>query len=320
MTTEVISGTVFDDSNSNGVQDAGEPGLAGETVFLDLDGSGVLQTSDPHAMTDANGYYQVAVPSPGTYTVRQVLLGGVLLSAPASGSYPVTVTGGVNVIGQDFADVPTSIAVPLTLPPSSAFEKQGNANADYVEAIYRAILSRDADAGGLAYWTGQLNSGKVSRLHLVQAIRQSLEHFTQEVTDFYMTILGRASDAPGLQGWVQALENGVPEEQVASDFLDSPEYLSKGDKYFVDQMYQSILGRPFDAAGEANWLNALGDDPSGNATQTPTMTHEQVITSFLDSQESLTRLVEGYYQVYLQRMGPGGFKWLRGALQKGGSS
>ena len=143
-----------------------------------------------------------------------------------------------------------------------------------------------------------LNSGSLSRFQVVQHIWISPEHFTQEVTDFYFTFLGRGPDAGGLQAWVQALENGLTEEQVAFDFLDSPEYLSKGDKNFVDQMYLSVLGRPFDAAGEANWLNLLGDDPTGKPTHPPTLTHEQVIADFLHSPESLTRLVEGYYQVF----------------------
>ena len=126
VTAEGISGTVFDDYNTNGVQDPGEPGLAGQTVFLDLNGSGVLQAGDPTAITDANGNFQLGVPGPGTYTLRQVLLGGVLLSEPAGGSYQVTVTSGANVTGQNFADVPTSIAVPLTLPPSTPFPSQGS--------------------------------------------------------------------------------------------------------------------------------------------------------------------------------------------------
>jgi hypothetical protein len=96
--------------------------------------------------------------------------------------------------------------------------------------------------------------------------------------------------------------NGLTEQQVTIDFLDSPEYLSKGDKYFVDQMYVSLLGRQFDPAGEASWLNALGDDASGNPTHTPSLTHLQVITDFLYSPESLNRLVQGYYQVFLQRL------------------
>jgi hypothetical protein len=320
VTTEVLTGTVFIDSNTNGVQDTDEPGLAGQTVFLDLDGSGVLQASDPTALTDSSGYFQLGVPSPGLYTIRLVLLGGVLLSTPTSGSYPVTVSSGVNLSGQNFAEVPTSIAVPLTLPPSTAFPQQGNANADYVEALYRAILNRDADAGGLASWTSQLNSGTLSRLQVVQGIRQSAEHFSQEVTDFYFTFLGRAPDDPGLQSWVQNLQNGLTEEKMAFYFLDSPEYLSKGDKHFVDQMYESVLGRTFDASGEANWLNALGDDASGSATHTPSVTHEAVITGFVNSPESLTRVTEGFYQVYLQRLAdPGGLSNWVAALQQGGS-
>jgi Domain of unknown function (DUF4214) len=161
-----------------------------------------------------------------------------------------------------------------------------------VEALYRAILDRNADAGGLASWTSQLNSGAMTRLQVVKGIRNSVEHFTQEVTDFYMTLLGRAPDSAGLQSWVQNLQNGMREEQIAFAFLDSPEYLSQGDKHFVDAMYTSLLGRSFDSAGEASWLNQLSAG---------TLTHPQVVTDFLYSTESLSRLTEGYYEVYLQR-------------------
>jgi hypothetical protein len=313
----VISGTVFHDFNTNGVQDSGDPGLAGQTLYIDLDNSGIFKAGDPTALTDANGNYQFTGPNVGTYTVRQLLLGGVLLSAPASGSYQVTLSG-ASVTGENFADVLTSIAVPLTLPPSTAFPAQGNANADFVEAVYRAVLDRSADAGGLANWTNLLNSGAMSRVQVVQGIRNSPEHFTQEVTDFYQTLLGRAPDAAGLQNWVQQLESGMREEQMAFYFLDSPEYLSQGDKHFIDAMYLSLLGRTFDAAGEASWLNALGDDASGNPSHAASLTHEQVITDFLYSQESLTRLTEGYYEVFLQRQAdPGGLSSWVGHLQQG---
>jgi uncharacterized repeat protein (TIGR01451 family) len=314
----VISGTVFHDYDANGVQEPGEPGLAGQTVFLDLDNSGVLQPADPTVLTDANGNYQLPVPSAGTFTVRQLLLGGVLLSAPANDSYQVTLTSGASVTGQNFADVLTSIAVPLTLPPSIPFPAQGNANADYVEAVYRAVLDRNADPGGLANWTTQLNSGALSRLQVVQGIRNSIEHFTQEVSDFYLTLLNRTADPGGLQNWVRQLQAGMREEQIAFYFLDSPEYLSQGDKHFVDAMYQSLLGRSFDAAGEGGWLSQLGDDATGSPTHPAALTHEQVITAFLFSTESETRLTEGYYEVFLQRPADsaGLAGWL-GHLQQG---
>jgi len=44
----IIHGTVYDDTNCNGVQDPGEPGIVGVTVTLDG------TTTD---ITDANGYY-----------------------------------------------------------------------------------------------------------------------------------------------------------------------------------------------------------------------------------------------------------------------
>jgi uncharacterized repeat protein (TIGR03803 family) len=323
-----IRGTVFQDINGNGVQDAAsngvqlapEPPLAGQTVFLDLAGSGVLKPGDPTALTDATGRLAFTIQAAGTFTLQPVLLGGVLLGMPASGSAVVAVTGGGAITGPNFAEVPTSITVPLTLPMTTPFPRHGYAPADYVEALYRAILHRDADPGGLASWTSQFDSGALTRLQVVQRIRQSQEHVTQEVTDFYFTLLGRAPDAPGLQSWVQNLENGMTEEQVAFRFLDSPEYLDQGDKYFVDHMYLSLLGRSFDAPGEANWLAALGDDAAGNPVQPATLTHEQVISQFMRSPESLTRLVEGYYQVFLKRLAdPQGLSdWLT-ALEQGDS-
>jgi hypothetical protein len=85
----------------------------------------------------------------------------------------------------------------------------------------------------------------------------------------------------------------VREEQIAANFLNSPEYLNNGDKFFVDSMYESLLGRKFDPNGEQFWLAQLGGNPA--------VAHAQVVSDFLFSQESLERLVRGYYAIYLQR-------------------
>jgi hypothetical protein len=139
---------------------------------------------------------------------RAIITLVVLLSAPVSGSYQVTITGGATISGQNFGDVLTSISVPLTLPPSTPFPAKRNANADYVEALYRSILDRNADAGGLTGWTNALNTGGLSRSQVVQGFRNS-EHFTQEVTGFYLTLVGRAPDPSGLQNWVQKLSGSA---------------------------------------------------------------------------------------------------------------
>jgi hypothetical protein len=58
--TGVIGNFVWNDKNKNGVQDCGEPGIAGVTVKL---------SNGLSAITDADGHYQFAGLCAGTYTV-----------------------------------------------------------------------------------------------------------------------------------------------------------------------------------------------------------------------------------------------------------
>ena len=298
-----VSGIVFRDFNINGHQDPGEPGLPGLTVFLDLNNSGVFVAGDPTATTDANGFYLFSFSGlqPGAYNVHEVLSGGALLSTPAGGSYTVMAGSTPSFPNLNFGDVGTSVTVPLTLPPTTPFPSQGNANGDYVQGIYRALLNRNADPGGLAFWTGILNGGSLTRLEVVVGIRNSQEHYTQEVDAFYHTLLNRSADPQGETFWVGQLQGGIREEQVTASFLNSPEFLDKGDKFFVDSMYNFILGRGADPVGEAFWLSQLGDDAAGNPVKPPSLTHAQVIADFIYSTESFERLVQGSYAVLLQR-------------------
>ena len=50
-----ISGVKFRDDNSNGVQDAGEPGLPGFTLYIDRNNNGVLDTGEPSTVSAADG-------------------------------------------------------------------------------------------------------------------------------------------------------------------------------------------------------------------------------------------------------------------------
>jgi hypothetical protein len=81
-----LTGTVFQDTNGNGQRDAGEPSLAGWTVFLD---SNQLFTPEQSTVTDSNGAYQFASQGPGTYTVRVQLPPGW----QASTDNPMTIHG-----------------------------------------------------------------------------------------------------------------------------------------------------------------------------------------------------------------------------------
>ncbi|MBP7627364.1 MAG: carboxypeptidase regulatory-like domain-containing protein, partial [Zoogloea sp.] len=76
-----IGDKVWLDSNANGVQDAGEAGIAGVTVKLLDSAGGVLSTST----TDASGNYLFSNLTPGDYAVQVVLPTGYFASSKDQG-------------------------------------------------------------------------------------------------------------------------------------------------------------------------------------------------------------------------------------------
>ena len=67
-----VTGIVFDDTNGNGVQDAGEPGLQGLTVFIDTNQSCAIGLAEPSARTGPDGRYTIDGLAPGEYEVDLV--------------------------------------------------------------------------------------------------------------------------------------------------------------------------------------------------------------------------------------------------------
>jgi hypothetical protein len=67
-----IRGRKFQDQNQNGVQEIGELGLAGWTMFLDANNNGLLDAGEVSTTTDANGDYAFTQLTPGSYTLAEV--------------------------------------------------------------------------------------------------------------------------------------------------------------------------------------------------------------------------------------------------------
>jgi hypothetical protein len=106
---------------------------------------------------------------------------------------------------------------------SEFYQHAGGTDAGWVNAMYQAVLGRAADAGGLAYWTGQLAQG-ASRAAVAQGFAGSTEREAQLINDDYFTDLGRAADPAGQAYWVNGFENGLRNEDIIAGFLASEEY------------------------------------------------------------------------------------------------
>ena len=77
-----IHGTKWNDLNGNGVWDAGEPALAGWTIYLDTNHNGQLDAGEPSTVTDAQGNYAFTNLIPGQYTVAEVVQPGWRATSP----------------------------------------------------------------------------------------------------------------------------------------------------------------------------------------------------------------------------------------------
>jgi hypothetical protein len=164
----------------------------------------------------------------------------------------------------------------------------------FVGALYRAVLGREADGAEKAIWVGLLQAGG-TRQQVAEGLWDSPEHRGLQVDRFYATYLHRAADPSGRTFWVSALLDGVSEEQVAAAFLTSAEYQHAHPDLndYLSGLYADALGRAPDADGLASWQAAAQGG----------LGRERLADSFLQSREEQQQLLNQYYADYLDRPG-----------------
>jgi hypothetical protein len=249
--------------------------------------------TDPAAMLPAGATLSNGV---GSFSVILHTIGSQTITA-SDGS----LTGSASTLGAS--------ALVFLSPPPPPPAPTGDANALFVAGLYRDILGRQPDLAGSNNYLNQLQQG-VARAAVAQALLQSAEHLSAEVTSYYQTFLNRAPDSAGLAHWVGALQTGATQQQLGLSFVSSAEFINQHVSHtqYVTALYIEILGRSPDA-GSAGWVGALDNG---------TLSESQVAAIFINSGEALRDVVDAYYMAYLVRaadsQGEGG--WVK-ALQSG---
>jgi hypothetical protein len=227
----------------------------------------------------------------------------VIVSGSGIGLTLLASTSGLtSVSSAKFNRVQLSNILPVVVAPS-IYGPGPNASAQdaFIKGVYRTLLGRDADAPGLAYWTGKLNGG-TARSTLIDAFWNSPENRGREVDTYYQVYLGRSADQGGHDYWVSRLQGGADETAIVLSFLLSAEELSAPNNVFVQRLYQGALGRSA-SDGEVNyWVGQL----------TQGATRQQVANSFVFSTEAAGVAVDSFYQAYLERYSdaPGRAYWV----------
>lgn len=161
-TKGTIGDFVWLDLDGDGVQDSGEPGLAGVTVFIDANNNGTLDDGELFDVTDQFGAYKIFGLDAGTYNV-------VCLTSTVPANH--------------LATVPTSLSVTLT------------AGQQYTTADFGFLPPADGSIGDYL-WIDADNDGVQDDGELPLAgIKVTLE---QNVNGTWVTLGTATTDASGL--------------------------------------------------------------------------------------------------------------------------
>ena len=144
---------------------------------------------------------------------------------------------------------------------------------EYISVLYHHALGRPPEPNDLASWLAEAEKG-ATRAGVLLAIGTSLEALEKLVTQgqvprsedrllanaLYKAALGRPADPEGLAGVIQQLRSGATLEDLADNFVRSPEFQrlhgdsERVDIKYISALYRLGLGREPDLAGLAHWL------------------------------------------------------------------
>ena len=218
---------------------------------------------------------------------------------PLPGLAGKVITGGIvdayRALGSTDSEIQAKI-----LGSDEFYAHQEGTVTGFVTALYRDLLDRNPDQGGLAAWSNLITSSIVTRSEVAAAILTSPEARATEVAGFYQSDLGRTASInilksdPGVLGWVQLINAGVSPQSVETFILSSPEYLrahGASPPTVVAGWYQDVMGRPADAGGLTVWSNFLWSGA----------TPVSVIQGFQNTTEAKVTRVARYFSRYLGR-------------------
>jgi hypothetical protein len=155
-------------------------------------------------------------------------------------------------------------------------------DTQFTTDLYTTFYNRAPDAGGLAFWVGQLGSGLPREVLLAQFMfSPEFATFTQgifgnttaraeinTVVDFYRGLLARLPDSGGFAFWKgqfqaaqcqNAAAVNAQVNSISSSFVNGAEYIGRGrtNTQYVGDLYNAFLRRGGDLTGVQFWINQL---------------------------------------------------------------
>lgn len=117
---------------------------------------------------------------------------------------------------------------------SAEFDELAAANStdEVVAAIYGRSLGREPDAAGLAFWIGEIDSGKLTLGEFVAIVSESPENQVRQfstviATLMYLGVLQRTPEEDGLVYWAAQIDDGLAIDSFAGTVMGLAEYRAR---------------------------------------------------------------------------------------------
>ena len=246
-----VSGTVFADTNADGVQNPGESGLAGKVFYIDTHNDGQREADDPATSSDGAGRYTFKNLAAGSYVVRQDMTGDPTLvqTSPVGGSYTSTISVANPVAtGTPVGNLAFSPVSPVTITSQPFPAGPGDAATKFVQGLYGSVLGRTLTASEVAPLVGKLEKSNSprDRSALAKLILDSTDHRTAEIQRDFRTLLGRSPTS----GEITSLTKQYAKDgsvgvaaTVLSFFRPLQGGGNSGNAGYVTALYRATLGR-----------------------------------------------------------------------------
>ncbi len=200
----------------------------------------------------------------------------------------------------------------LTILESGVPVAPGNdANAAWLSQVYKDLLGRTIDPGGLAYWESLLDQPFVTRFQVAYGIASSLEYKVHFIQVQYLHYFGTLPDPLTLSSQLQLMLNGGTDEITKATMLGSPtlfQLTGSNRAQFINFLYLDLLGRPVDPAALLVSSTALATG----------LTNGQLAIDVAVTPEAQTATVARYYQTLLrQSADAAGLTYYSNLLQRG---
>ncbi len=128
----------------------------------------------------------------------------------------------------------------ITFTPDNPVTEDDEGVEGFVKRMYVKALGREAEEGGLKYWSEELREGRKTAVYVARFFFDSPEFKSKNLSNeeflnrVYQTIMDRDPDKEGYEYWLGRLNaDEVTRSEVVDMFVDAPEFKAIAERYGI---------------------------------------------------------------------------------------